>query len=479
MSNNLILSCFHSCTNHFRPSLPLDLHTLYLHPERLPRLVRNSPEAMRCLNLLGPLAWDHFPERNLLRNYGQPSTPYSALAAGCLLKLELGIDAFAHLSHWLAENPAMAWLLGFRPSDASFNPALRFTSPNLPDQRHFSRLLHKVPNACFQFLLASSVQSLLAEFTRRLIHIPDIISLDTKHILAWVKENNPKTYIEDRFDKTKQPAGDRDCKLGCKRSHNRRKSADEVPPPTPSSNPLPADFVKVGEYYWGYASGVAAMKVPLWGEFVLAEFTQPFDQPDVSYFFPLMALVEQRLGRKPLFAALDAAYDAFYVYEYFHQSGGMAAVPFAEKGKTVHRHFDHQGLPLCAAELSMPLKMTYMDRTSTIIEHERGQYVCPLFYPTPTGQSCPVNDDHSTNGGCVTTLATSIGARLRHQLDRNSQQFKQIYKQRTAVERINSQAVELGIERPRLRNGQAIANINTLIYTLINLRLLRRIKQQD
>jgi hypothetical protein len=64
-------------------------------------------------------------------------------------------------------------------------------------------------------------------------------------------------------------------------------------------------------------------------------------------------------------------------------------------------------------------------------------------------------------------------------LDRESQEFKQIYKQRTAVERINSQAVELGIERPRLRNGQAIANINTLIYTLINLRLLRRVSQQN
>jgi hypothetical protein len=33
---------------------------------------------------------------------------------------------------------------------------------------------------------------------------------------------------------------------------------------------------------------------------------------------------------------------------------------------------------------------------------------------------------------------------------------------------VNSQAVDLGIERPRLRNGQAIARLNTLIYILIN-----------
>ena len=47
---------------------------------------------------------------------------------------------------------------------------------------------------------------------------------------------------------------------------------------------------------------------------------------------------------------------------------------------------------------------------------------------------------------------------------------KTIYNQRTADERINSQAVALGIERPHLRRHSAIANQNTLIYVLINLR---------
>ena len=73
-------------------------------------------------------------------------------------------------------------------------------------------------------------------------------------------------------------------------------------------------------------------------------------------------------------------------------------------------------------------------------------------------------------------LTVSIGARIRHQLDRESTIYKEIYKQRTATERINSQAKALGIERPHLRNGQAIANRNTLIYTLINLRSIRRIR---
>ncbi len=74
-------------------------------------------------------------------------------------------------------------------------------------------------------------------------------------------------------------------------------------------------------------------------------------------------------------------------------------------------------------------------------------------------------------------MPTSIRARLRYTLDRESPAYHAIYRQRTACERINSQSAELGIERPRLRNGQAIANRNTLIYLLINLRFLQRLRQ--
>jgi hypothetical protein len=63
-------------------------------------------------------------------------------------------------------------------------------------------------------------------------------------------------------------------------------------------------------------------------------------------------------------------------------------VPFAEKGgyKAGERHFDAEGLPLCAAGLSMPLKFTFTNRTKAVVAAEWGKYVCPLLYPTPTGR---------------------------------------------------------------------------------------------
>jgi hypothetical protein len=336
-------------------------------------------------------------------------------------------------------------------------------------------MLRQMPNAALQFLLDSSVKLLRAELDDSERPLGTCVSLDTKHILGWVKENNPKAYLPDRFDKTKQPAGDPDCRLGCKRRHNQRNAAP-ASPSTPTKQAVPANTVSVGEFYWGYASGVVAAKVPEWGEIVLAELTQPFDESDVSYFFPLMTTTEKRLGFKPTFGALDAAFDAFYVYEYFHDAGGFAAVPFSERGGHAQRQFTEDGLPLCAAGLAMPLQYRFTNRSS-LVEHECGRHVCPLRYPEVTGKVCPAKHKNWAKGGCTSTLPISIGARLRHTLDRHTEDYQLVYKQRTATERINSQAVELGIERPKIRNGLAVANLNTLIYILINLRTLQRIRQ--
>lgn len=491
MIGNPILSRFGRFTPLFGsifPSQPRpspDLHTTWLHPEHLPYFVKKSPLAQRCLELLGPLAWDRLPERNLRRNWGQATIPNAAFIPAYLLKLSEDKDSMGDLRLFLVEHPELIWLLGF-PLAVSNPGGLGFAvQASLPTTRHLTHLLRALPNAVLQFLLADSVRLIREELRQHQVEVGECISLDTKHILAWVKENNPKAYVEDRYNKTKQPAGDPGCKLGCKRRHNLRKTEHETGAlPTPTQNPIPVKDKAIGEFYWGYSSGVVVVKAPGWGEFVLAELTQTFDKADATYFFPLMAQTEVRLGFQPRWGTFDAAFDAWYVYAYFHRTDdpeAFAAVPFGEKGgyKAKSRQFSPEGWPLCAAGLPMPLKMTFTDRTRAIIEHERGQYACPLLFPQPSGESCPKNHKNWPKGGCTADMPTSIGARLRYTLDRDSQEYKDVYKQRTATERINSQAKALGIERPYLRNGAAIANQNTLIYILINLRLLQRIRNHQ
>ena len=456
---------------------PTDLHTLWQCRQHVPKWITESPTIMRCWELLAPLDWAHVPERNLQRHWGQVTIPFVALAAAELLRLNEPLPSAERLHRFLLEHAerGFIWLFGFPlvlapETDLGFNPRA-----SLPTARHFTRLLRNIPNAVLQFLLADSVRLILAELKARHASSVECVSLDTKHTrsVAWVKENNPKAYVTERYNKHLQPLGDPDCRLGCKRKHNR---------PTPTRNPKSASQVAVGEYYWGYGSGIVVTKIPGWGEFVLAEMTQPFDHSDATYFFPLMDQVEQRLGFRPRYGTFDAAFDAWYVYAHFYRENqpdfSFAAVPFVEKGrsKTTPRQFDPNGLPLCQAGLAMPLKYTFTDRTKCIIEHERGVYVCPLQFPTHTQPRCPAHHAMWKHGGCTVQLPTSIGARLRHTLDRESDRYKEVYQQRTATERINSQAVALGIECPHLRNGQAITNENTLIYLLINLRFLQRLR---
>lgn len=480
MTSNPIITLFNQLTPFNRGQSPPALNGWAHNRQQLPGFVRRSAIAKKYLEFLSPLAWDQLPQRPPPPQSQQPGISYAAFAAACLVKLDQQLVSMSDLRDYLLDHPELGWLLGF-----PCQPNARFhegTTPqlSLPTARHLTRLLRHIPNDIFQRLLDSTVHLLQTEFDQLGLTLGETVSLDTKHILAWVTENNPKSYLPEskRLDKTRQPKGDRDCKLGCKRKRNRPPVQEQGQPFTPTKEPHPpTNFSPKDEYYWGYASGVVVAKIPGWGEFVLAELTQTFDCDDLTYFFPLLAQVEQRLGRKPVYGALDAAFDAFYVYDYFYQAGGFAAVPFVGRGGFKKRLFDKVGLPLCQAGLPMPLKSTYWSKSS-LVEHEAGRYACPLLFPNPTASACPVDHKNWLKGGCLTSMPTAAGARIRYQLDRDSEAYKRLYNQRSANERINAQAKALGIERPKLRNRQAIVNRNTLIYILINLRALHRIRQR-
>src|SRR5258706_12825876 len=110
------------------------------------------------------------------------------------------------------------------------------------------------------------------------------VAFDVKHIYAWVKENNERVYVKDRYDKTQRLAGDPDCRLGVKRSSNQDASLESGQPQPPSTQaqaqpskahkrkkPLHQDPPEKAqpskahkEYLWGYGSGVAAATDPVY-----------------------------------------------------------------------------------------------------------------------------------------------------------------------------------------------------------------------
>lgn len=384
--------------------------------------------------------------------HGHPITAY---LKAFLIRIQQGMLYMTQLRSFLLQHPLLIIELGFElhldPTAAyGFDP-----EKTLPCRYWFSQKLRTLDPALLEALLHATVRDLKAEIPG----LGEVVAFDVKHIYAWVKENNERVYVSDRYDKTNTLAGDPDCRLGVKRSTNQEQ-------PDGSTK-------EKKELVWGYGSGVAAATVPGYGDVVLAEYTQPFNENDVTYFEPLYQHSVLALHQFPTHLTADAAFDAWYVYQQGALHHGIAAVPKNQHGHPVFQR-DADGTPICPKGLRMTPVFTF--------QHTRGyralRFQCPLLLPVATGEAC----DHAqfVKGiGCKKDVNWELGGLMRVQLDRSGPLYKAIYTQRTSCERINSQAKELGIERPKVRNRRSVANLNTLIYLLINVRALSRAKSTN
>src|SRR5262249_16787373 len=157
----------------------------------------------------------------------------------------------------------------------------------------------------------------------------------------------------------------------------------------------------------------------------------------------------------------DAAFDAWYVYEQAARHGGIAAVPKNQHGHPVFER-DPDGIPRCPIGLRMHPTFQFAHTYG----YRAQRFQCPFILPSPPGVRC--SHAHFAKGvGCKKDVNWERGGLMRVQLDRSGPLYKAIYMQRTSCERINSQAKELGIEHPKVRNRRSVANLNTLIYLVI------------
>ena len=74
----------------------------------------------------------------------------------------------------------------------------------------------------------------------------------------------------------------------------------------------------------------------------------------------------------------------------------------------------------------------------------------------------------------MSTGHSAAGSRVT--LNRDAPLYHALSNERTGCERVNARAKELGIERPRGRNGRSVAHLNTLIYVIVNGRVLEKAK---
>jgi len=262
----------------------------------------------------------------------------------------------------------------------------------------------------------------------------EVVAIDVKHQYAWVRENNFRESIKDRFCKERQPRGDPDCRVGVKSSTNQEQ----------------ADGSKKErkEYLWGYGSGIATATTPDYGDMALADLTQAFNASDVSYYLRLYIQTVAVLGFFPLHVTADAAYDAWYVYQTCAHREGIVAIPLNGHGhEEVPR--DRDGVPLCPIGLRMHPTYRFLHTKGS----QAQRYRCPLLFPQRTGETCE-HEQFLKDKGCVKDINIEKGGLMRAMLDRSSPLYRAVYRQRTSAERINSQAKARCIERPKVREAR-------------------------
>ena len=382
---------------------------------------------------------------------GRPPHPRCAYLKALLLKITEGLTSCTRLRRFLLERPLLVLELGFPPVLDLHHPYGFCLERTVPSARWFRAQQQHFPRPLLQVLLLKTISALQQEIPG----LGEIVAFDVTHIYAWVRENNPRVYVQGTFNVTHIPKGDPDCRLGVKKSSNQQHADGRT-------------TVKK-ESLFGYGSGIATSTDPVYGDVILAEYTHPFNVNDIAYFPPLYLQTVAHLERFPVHITADAAFDAWYVYQTVAHRQGMAAIAFNLHG---HREplRDPDGVPVCEKGLRMhpafPYDHTYGYRTQ--------RYRCPLLFPKKTGEQC----DHAQFGkgkkGCVKEVNIELGGLMRITLDRTSPLYKSVYCRRTSAERGNSQSKALGLERPHVRNIRSVRTLNTLIYLVINARALQR-----
>lgn len=368
---------------------------------------------------------------------GRPAFSRAALLRALIYKSLRGLPSLSELAFELRNNPVISELLGF--------PAWE-TPPSI---ERFSHFLRDTDNHDLQNLRRLLVQQLIDEQ----VITGNIIAIDSCAIEANVQENNLKTAVPDRFDKARRPRGDPDARLGVKLFY-------------------PQPFQRKATFFWGYRNHILTDAL---SELPVLEKTLPANQDEKKQALPLLQELRELFQLPVEVVAADANYDTEEILSYIlYEMKALPVIPKNPRRQASDGFQIKKNTILCPGNLKMHRrgKMTVHGRTYL-------QYSCPLYYekilPTPF-LTCPAfHPKYFQQKGCNHLLRLS--PTVRWHIDYNSQRFKRLHKQRTAVERVFSRLLTITMQTPTViglkatQNHCTIAHISVLLIALAAHRL--------
>lgn len=271
---------------------------------------------------------------------GRRPTSRNSLLKALIYKSLRRFPFLSDLTFELNNNPSVSQALGFNP----LAPA--------PSVERFSSFLHDTKNHELKALHQKLVQALIEAG----VISGKSIAIDSCPIVVPLKENNLKTSMADRFDKTRRPAGDPDARLGVMIHY-----------PTP--------FKKEVRYFWGYRNHVindTATELPIW------ETTKKANVSEIRIAKALIRETKNFFDLNIEVVTGDTNYDAEDLLKFIiKELNALAIIPHNPRNEQPKGYQIKGDKVICEAGLAMYRKGKMRPKNTGILYC---QYTCPIYY---------------------------------------------------------------------------------------------------
>jgi hypothetical protein len=385
------------------------------------------------------ILFSNLPSLEILHSRGRPllNSKFSLLCT-LIYKNLRGMTSFVDVLNEIKDIPAVKKLLGFN---------------YIPNKERISSFVRNTPNKFFQSIRETLLYELISfgQITGK------YLSCDNTPIFAHVKENNFKTNISNRFDKTKTPKGDPDATLGVYVIYRPEKKI---------------------EYFWGYRNHIVNDAI---AELPIAEVTKPNNVSGSLLFIPQLKYIKDTFHFDTKAVIGDSEFDSASNIEFVIKE--LKAKPIIAKnprGSSKHQiSFSDTGHPICIAGIPMLSRGIYFDKQENRWRHK---FICRIKgskkFAKQIGGWYPWNHPNFTNNryGCCFNPRIDVDESLRKSIDYGSETFKKLYALRTSSERIFSRLLNYLIQHPSVTGLQAVSNLCTIAHITILLVALTAVK---
>jgi hypothetical protein len=209
-----------------------------------------------------------------------------------------------------------------------------------------------------------------------------------------------------------------------------------------------------------------ATELPIW------EITKPANVSDINVAKDLIQEACSFFNLNIQTVMGDANYDSEDLLRFIiNDLNALAIIPHNPRNEQAKGYQIKDGKVICEASLKMHRRGKMRPKKTGILYC---QYSCPIFYDKQIRYQhimCPILHPKFFKGkGC--NVLIRMEPSIRSEIGYDTQEFKELYKKRTSVERIFSRLLAIAMQNPTVRgynanrNHATIAHISVLLVAL-------------